>query len=95
MPAQKNSASGVLEFQESLAVRTKGLAIAVEFKDSNYAEKVASRCQETGLLLMTSDNVITMFPPLNIERKVRLERLKILERACSSRVATTCLRAGR
>jgi adenosylmethionine-8-amino-7-oxononanoate aminotransferase len=77
----KNSASGALEFQESPAVRTKGLAIAVEFKDSHYAEKVASRFQETGLLLTTSGNVITMFPPLNIERKVRLERLKILERA--------------
>ncbi len=39
MPAQKNSASGALEFQESPAVRTKGLAIAVEFKDSDYARK--------------------------------------------------------
>ena len=82
MRTQKNSASGALEFQESPVVRTKGVAIAVEFKDSDYAEKVASRCQETGLLLTTSDNVITMFPPLNIERKVMLEGLQILERAC-------------
>jgi 4-aminobutyrate aminotransferase-like enzyme len=34
------------------------------------------------LLLTTSDNVITMFPPLSIERKVMLEGLQILERAC-------------
>ena len=60
----------------------KGLAIAVEFRDSDYAQEIASRCQENGLLPTTSDNAITMFPPPKIERKIALEGLKILERSC-------------
>lgn len=69
-----------VNFKQRASVRAKGLAIAVELKNSAYAEKVANRCQENGLLLTTSDNAITLFPPLNIQRNIALEGLKILER---------------
>jgi acetylornithine/succinyldiaminopimelate/putrescine aminotransferase len=73
-----------IEFQQRASVRIKGLAIAVEFKNSDYAEQLASRCQENGLLLTTSDNALTMFPPLNIEEKLVREGLSIIERAATA-----------
>lgn len=73
-----------IEFQQRASVRIKGLAIAAEFKNSDYAERLASRCQENGLLLTTSDNAITMFPPLNIEEKLVREGLSIIERAAAA-----------
>ncbi|HEX4629722.1 MAG TPA: aspartate aminotransferase family protein [Chthoniobacterales bacterium] len=72
-----------IEFQQRASVRIKGLAIAAEFKNAHYAEKLASRCQENGLLLTTSDNALTMFPPLNIEEKLVCEGLSIIERAAT------------
>jgi 4-aminobutyrate aminotransferase-like enzyme len=70
-------------------VRAKGLPVAVEFDDSSYAGKIAGRCQGNGLLLATSDNAITMFPPLNIERNIALKGLKILERCVSAKVRSS------
>jgi adenosylmethionine-8-amino-7-oxononanoate aminotransferase len=72
-----------MNFKQRAAVRAKGLAIAIQLKDSSYAEKIASRCRENGLLLTTSDNALTMFPPLNIPRTMVLGGLKILERCAS------------
>jgi adenosylmethionine-8-amino-7-oxononanoate aminotransferase len=69
-----------IEFEQRPTVRAKGLAIAVEFDDSDYAQALASRCEKSGLLVTSSDNAITMFPALNIERRVVEEGLKILER---------------
>jgi 4-aminobutyrate aminotransferase-like enzyme len=69
-----------IKFKQRPTIRAKGLAIAVEFDDSDYADEMASRCEENGLLLTSSDNAITMFPPLNVERKLVEEGLKILER---------------
>lgn len=74
-----------IEFKQRPTIRAKGLAIAVEFDDSDYAEEIASRCEENGLLLTSSDNAITMFPPLNIERKLVEEGLKILERSAGGK----------
>jgi len=73
------------EFKQRPTIRAKGLAIAVEFDDSDYAEEIVSRCEENGLLLTSSDNAITMFPPLNIERRLVEEGLKILERCAGGK----------
>jgi acetylornithine/N-succinyldiaminopimelate aminotransferase len=69
-----------IHFKERATVRVKGLAVAVQFENSSYAEKIARRCQENRLLLTASDEAITMFPTLNIERKIAAEGLQILER---------------
>jgi len=74
-----------IEFKQRPTIRAKGLAIAVEFDDSDYAEEMVSRCEENGLLLTSSDNAITMFPPLNIERRLVEEGLKILERCAGGK----------
>ncbi len=65
------------------STRIMGLAIGVETGDKDYAEKVAKRCRRKGLLLTTADDIITMYPALNIDRSVAAEGLDILER-CSS-----------
>jgi adenosylmethionine-8-amino-7-oxononanoate aminotransferase len=70
-----------LTFNQHPEIRVKGLAIAVEFEDKTEAEEIASRCRKNGLLLTTSDNALTMFPPLNIERTVVLEGLRVLEKS--------------
>jgi acetylornithine/succinyldiaminopimelate/putrescine aminotransferase len=74
-----------MEFKQRPTIRAKGLAIAVELDDSDYAYEIASRCEENGLLLTASDNAITMFPPLNIERRLVEEGLKILERCAGGK----------
>lgn len=74
-----------IEFKQRPTIRAEGLAIAVEFDDSDYADEMASRCEENGLLLTSSDNAITMFPPLNIERRLVEEGLKILERCAGGK----------
>jgi len=70
-----------LTFNQRPEIRVKGLAIAVEFEDKTVAEEIANRCRKNGLLLTTSDNALTMFPPLNIERTVALEGLRVLEKS--------------
>jgi adenosylmethionine-8-amino-7-oxononanoate aminotransferase len=69
-----------LTFNQRPEIRVKGLAIALEFEDGKEAEEIASRCRENGLLLTTSDNALTMFPPLNIDHAVALEGLRILQK---------------
>ena len=90
--AQVNAMSALFEdrlarinFKQRQIVRAKGLAIAVEFDDSDYPEEIVSRCEKNGLLLTSSGNAITMFPPLNIERRLVEEGLEILQRCARAR----------
>jgi 4-aminobutyrate aminotransferase-like enzyme len=69
-----------IKFKQRAAARVKGLALAVERKDSSYAERVASRCRDSGLLITTQDNALTLFSPLNTERQVTEKGLDILQR---------------
>lgn len=69
-----------MKFKHPAEVRVKGLAVGIEFKKAGYAIEIMNRCQENGLL--TSElgpNIFTIFPALNIERKVAEEGLNILE----------------
>ena len=70
-----------MKFAEPASVRVMGLAIGVEFGDgSDYAAKLGDRCREAGLLVSTEeDNLLTMFPPLTIDREVARRGLDLLE----------------
>ena len=70
-----------MKFAEPASVRVMGLAIGVEFGDgSDYASKLGDRCREAGLLVSTEeDNLLTMFPPLTINREVARQGLDRLE----------------
>ena len=71
-----------MKFAEHASVRVMGLAIGVEFgEESDYASRLAERCQEAGVLVSAEDdNLLTMFPALTIESDVVEEGLDILER---------------
>jgi 4-aminobutyrate aminotransferase-like enzyme len=73
---------GEMKFAEKASIRVIGLAIGVEFdEESDYASLLGARCREAGLLVsVEAENLLTMFPPLTIERERVEEGLDILER---------------
>jgi 4-aminobutyrate aminotransferase-like enzyme len=62
-------------------VRVKGLAIGVELGHAEYVENVVEKCRRAGLFLSGEEDVLLMFPALNIERNVVQKGLDIFE-AC-------------
>jgi adenosylmethionine-8-amino-7-oxononanoate aminotransferase len=69
-----------MNFRHAFKVRVKGLAIGVETGEKDYAENITEKCRRKGLLLTTSDDILTMFPPLTMTRHVAAEGLEILEK---------------
>ena len=47
--------------------------------DADYASKLSDKCRRAGLLVISEDEALTMFPALNIDQKVAREGLDILE----------------
>ena len=71
-----------MKVAEPASVQVMGLAIGVEFGDgSDYAAKLGDRCREAGLLVSAEeDDLLTLFPPLTIDRVVVRQGLDTLER---------------
>ena len=74
-------------------VRGLGMMIAVEFNDENgnpskeWAEKVAARCFENKLLVLTCGThgqAIRLIPPLNLSDGEAEQGLRILEKCLST-----------
>ena len=58
------------------------MAIAVEAGDGeDYVSSIANRCNKNGLLVTTSSNAITMFPPLTLDLRTEKAGLDILEKS--------------
>jgi acetylornithine/succinyldiaminopimelate/putrescine aminotransferase len=70
-----------MSFKEEPEVHVRGLAIAVDVHDEKYAERVAKKCRERGLLLCPQDSLLLMLPALNVDRATAKAGLDILE-AC-------------
>lgn len=70
-----------LKFKHGAEIRIKGLAIAVDVKDENYASEIMERSLEAGLLMNTEDSSLVFFPALNIDTETVEEGIEIL-RAC-------------
>ena len=70
-----------MKLAEPASVHVMGLAIGVEFGDGcDYASKLSDRCREAGLLVSAEeDNLLTMFPPLTIDREIARQGLDLLE----------------
>lgn len=61
-------------------IRIKGLAIALEFTDSQYVTDLVKHCMENGLLILDLNTTqITLFPALTIDEKTAKKGLDILE----------------
>ena len=71
-------------FPQDGTIRTRGLAIAVEFERKGYVAKLVKHCRESGLLVSQQDEqTLTMFPALTISEEAAVEGLDILD-SCAS-----------
>ncbi len=69
-----------MKFKCLVKIRVRGLAIGVEFSKNGYASDIVDRCMKKGLLFSTlENNSFTIFPALNINKKIAKEGLDILE----------------
>ncbi|MGB1205105.1 MAG: aspartate aminotransferase family protein [Chitinophagales bacterium] len=61
-----------LKHEKIRAIRSKGLLMAVEFKDFDFTKKVIDKCIEKGLItdwFLFADNCLRIAPPLIIDKK--------------------------
>ena len=70
-----------MPWESPAEVRAIGLAIAVEFEDPGYAEKLVRACREDRLLVSTEAGALSITPALNMHPEVAREGLDVLERA--------------
>ena len=71
-----------MNFEDLKDIRIRGMAIAVEAGDGeDYVSAIEERCRKNGLLLTTSGNAITMFPPVTLDRRIAKAGLDILEKS--------------
>jgi adenosylmethionine-8-amino-7-oxononanoate aminotransferase len=71
-----------MNFEDLKDIRIRGMAIAVEAGDGEeYVSAITARCNKNGLLVTTSGNAITMFPPLTLNLRTAKAGLDILEKS--------------
>jgi adenosylmethionine-8-amino-7-oxononanoate aminotransferase len=71
-----------MNFEDLQDIRIRGMAIAVEAGDGeDYVSAITARCKKNGLLVTTSGNAITMFPPLTLDLRTAKAGLDILEKS--------------
>ena len=71
-----------MNFEDLKDIRIRGMAIAVEAGDGeDYVSDIEHRCKKNGLLVTTSGNAITMFPPLTLDLRTAKAGLDILEKS--------------
>jgi 4-aminobutyrate aminotransferase-like enzyme len=79
-----------MNFDDLKEIRIRGMAIAAEAgNDEDYVSEIADRCNKNGLLLTTSGNAITMFPPLTLDLRTAKAGLDILEKSLVTRRTAT------
>ena len=70
-----------MKFKYPAKIRAKGLAIGVEFEHIGYANEIVAKAQKGGVLFSPLNNkIFTLFPALNIDKKVAKKGLDILEK---------------
>jgi putrescine aminotransferase len=72
-----------MRFRTEVEIRVAGLAIGIATGDEAYASRIGARASRKRLLISASGDLVTMFPPLTIDRKTVEEGLDRFE---------TCLR---
>ncbi len=69
-----------MKFKYPTEIRAKGMAIAVVFKNKNYAGKIIEKALKNGLLIAdATSNDFIIYPPINISYSVAKKGLDILE----------------
>lgn len=62
-------------------VRVKGLAIAIEFDDEDYAGELGERCRERGLLVSSDGKLAMLFPALTVDAETVAAALDVIATA--------------
>ena len=70
-----------MPFRHVVALRIKGLAIAVDVGDDDYADAIATRCRRAGLLITTQGSAVLLLPPLTVSRAEAKRGLDIVARS--------------
>jgi 4-aminobutyrate aminotransferase-like enzyme len=70
-----------MTFKSKVTVRGKGFAIGIEVADEDYAAEVGDACRENGLLISAEEDVLMLFPALNITRATAQRGLDIFEKS--------------
>jgi adenosylmethionine-8-amino-7-oxononanoate aminotransferase len=68
-----------MAFKRHAELRIRGLAIAVDFGDDDYASRVQEKCRKAGLLLSSESEGLLLLPALTIDRRTAKVGLDILE----------------
>ena len=70
-----------MKFRREKEIRVKGLAIGIEFEEDGYASEILNKCFKRGLLFQDlGENILTLFPALNIDYKTAKKGLDIFEK---------------
>ncbi|MDB4898243.1 MAG: argD [Gemmatimonadetes bacterium] len=80
MSAHFHERLDAMPFREEPEVNARGLAIAVDVDDEDYASLIEKRCRRAGLLVTTESSSVLLLPALNVDRVVADRGLDILER---------------
>jgi len=70
-----------MPFESEVEIRIAGLAIALHFKEEDYAAKIVKKAQLNGLLLAGEEGKIQMYPALTIDKATAKRGLDILEKS--------------
>jgi adenosylmethionine-8-amino-7-oxononanoate aminotransferase len=62
------------------AIRVKGLAIGIDLKTEDEADRLQAKCRRHRLLTSTEGSTLLLLPALNISRRVAKDGLDILEK---------------
>ena len=70
-----------MSFKGKATVRGKGFAIGIEVENEDYAGRIGDACRANGLLVSAEEDVLMLFPALNITRATAQRGLDIFEKA--------------
>ena len=70
-----------MSFKGKATIRGKGFAIGIEVEDEDYASEIGGTCRKNGLLVSAEEDVLMLFPALNISRETAQRGLDIFERS--------------
>ncbi len=70
---------GSMAFKGRATARGKGVAIGVEVQSERYATKIGDACRKRGLLVSAEENLLMLFPALNVTGPIAQRGLDIFE----------------
>jgi acetylornithine/succinyldiaminopimelate/putrescine aminotransferase len=69
-----------IKFKNEIRINSMGLAMSVDVGDKSYAEKIAGKCLDNGLLIEYNHSNLMLFPSLVMDEEIAMKGLHILEK---------------